>query len=252
MKKLPLYVALDMDDKKQAFSLAQKIAPYVTGFKIGPRFLIRYGPSLINQLKIYGKVFLDLKFFDIPSTMLSAVKSAFDQGADMVTIHAGAGESALKHLADLEIRLNTKRPFRILAVTVLTSFERKTLPPLVRVYTVSAHVKSLSDMVIKSGLKGLVCSGHEVKHLRQKYPSAYLLTPGVRMGLCIESKTNSHVRGPGSLLSTPSHHDQKRVISPRQALQAGANALVMGRPIYQSKDPLGVSVHLQKELADLL
>ena len=233
MKKLPLYVALDVDDVSKAKYLAQQTAPYIEGFKIGPRLLLKAGPSFINQLKPYGKVFLDLKFFDIPSTMLSAVKGAFEQGADMVTIHAKSGEVSLKLLAKLEKHLNHKRPFRILAVTMLTSFQQEDLPPLDKPYSIPTHVESLSNMVIKSGLKGLVCSGHEVKTLRKKHPTAYLLTPGLR-----------RQEGPQS-------QDQKRVVTPQSALLAGANALVMGRPIYQAKNPASFCAQLQKELSHI-
>ena len=274
MKKLPLYVALDVDNGKKAQQLAEKTAPYVEGFKIGPRLLLKTGPSLINQLKPYGKVFLDLKFFDIPSTMVSATQSAFSAGADMVTIHAGAGEPALKCLAKLSAQLNAKRPFRILAVTVLTSFERQHLPPLAKIYSLKAHVESLTHTVIKSGLNGLVCSSHEVATLRQKYPSAYILTPGIRQRVAKDARRSSDLSAKTTVPSlvrdsrgarcalrgndTGFHGndkmappDQKRVGTPQSALLAGANALVMGRPIYLAKDPAQVCSELQTELNTL-
>ena len=232
MKKLPLYVALDVDSTSQALQLAKETAPYVEGFKVGPRLLLRSGPAFISQLKLYGKVFLDLKFFDIPSTMLSAVQSAFEQGADMVTVHAMAGTETLQQLASLSAKLTNKRPFRILSVTVLTSFQQANLPPLAKAFSLKVHVESLANMVIKSGLRGLVCSGHEVVLLRQKYPSAYLLAPGLRLKT---RKANAKLYS----------QDQKRVFTPQSALQAGANALVMGRPIYQAKDPAQVCAQLQ-------
>ena len=231
MKKLPLYVALDVDDKEQALFVVKQTAPYIEGFKIGPRLLLRTGTSFITKIKPYGKVFLDLKFFDIPSTMGSAVESAFNRGADMVTVHAQAGETALKLLAGLEARLNTKRPFRILAVTVLTSLQQEHLPPLAKPYSVFSHVESLSDMVMKSGLKGIVCSGHEVTPIRKRHPSAYLLIPALR--------PQSGWQG---------QDDQKRVWTPQKALTAGANALVMGRSIYQSPDPAKVCAQLLHDM----
>ena len=306
MKKLPLYVALDVDDINQALHLAKKTAPYTEGFKIGPRLFLRAGPSLISQLRSYGKVFLDLKFFDIPSTMLSAVQSAFEKGADMVTIHAGAGETTLKQLSELEACLNAKRPFRILCVTVLTSFQQENLPPLAKAYSLSTHVESLANMVIKSGLKGIVCSGHEVATLRKKYPTAYILTPGLRprvaedrtcpfsidrnsvpsleeipVGMTAvpakqgndnpydqrdplmtavpakQGNDNPYDQRDPLMTAVPAKQgsakpDQKRVCTPQSALLAGANALVMGRPIYQAKDPAQVCVQLQTELADFL
>ncbi len=286
MKKLPLYVALDVDDREQALFVVRETAPYVEGFKIGPRLLLRYGTDLIPRIKPSGKVFLDLKFFDIPSTMLSAVESAFDMGADMVTVHAQAGEEALKMLAVLEARLKAKRPFRILAVTVLTSLQQNNLPPLAKPHSVLSHVESLTDMLIKSGLKGMVCSGHEVAHLRKRHPSAHLLIPGLRPrvggdkvdatplsdrdALHVSPQSGPQDEAPASdrdalhvsprvggdkVDATPlsdrdtkANQDQKRVWTPEQALRAGANALVMGRPIYQSPDPAKTCAQLLHDI----
>ena len=233
MKKLPVYVALDLDIEEQALLMAKEIAPYVEGFKIGPRLCLRNGSSFISKLKSYGKVFLDCKFFDIPSTMLSSVQTAFDLGVDMLTVHALAGEESLKKLAELESDLKIERDFRILAVTVLTSFTQRGLPSLLQTHSLYSHVESLSDMVIKSGLTGLVCSGSELIRLRKRYSKAYLITPGIRF-------TFSPVQ------------DQKRVFTPQKAIQDGASALVIGRPIYQSANPVEVCTQLQKELAPFL
>jgi len=229
MKKPPVYVALDVDEEKRALLIAGKTCPYVEGFKIGPRLYLKYGPAIISKLKPYGKIFLDFKFFDIPSTMMFSVRTAFHLGVDMLTVHAQAGEESLKRLADLETRLKLKRDFRILAVTVLTSFSYRSLPPLMRTQSLFSHAESLSDLVVKSGLSGLVCSGDEVAHLRKRHPHSYLLTPGIRF---ILNRTQ----------------DQKRVLTPRRAVQEGASALVIGRPIYESADPAGICMQLQKEL----
>lgn len=230
MKKLPVYVALDLDTEEQALLIAKEIAPYVEGFKVGPRLCLRNGSSFLSKLKSYGKVFLDCKFFDIPSTMLSSVQTAFDLGVNMLTVHALAGEESLKKLAKLENELRIERDFRILAVTVLTSFTQRSLPPMMQPQSLYSHVESLSNIVMKSGLTGLVCSGSELISLRKRYPKAYLLTPGIRFA------------------SSPTQ-DQKRVFTPQKAIQEGASALVIGRPIYQSADPVEVCAQLQKELA---
>ena len=227
---LPLYVALDIDGEEQALSLAHQVAPYVEGFKIGPRLLLRSGRSFISKMKVYGKVFLDFKFFDIPSSVRASVQTAWEQGADLVTVHAQVGEDSLKELADLEYRLKMKRDFRVLAVTVLTSFSQSRLPSFLKPVSIFSQVESLSDLVIRSGLSSLVCSGSEVRHLRQRHKKAYLLTPGIRL------KTSQFV------------DDQKRVWTPAQVLKAGASAFVMGRPIYNSKDPARVCSHLLDSL----
>ena len=230
MKKLPVYIALDLDEEEKALFVARETSPYVEGFKVGPRLGLKDGSSIISKLKSYGKVFLDFKFFDIPSTMVSSVQAAFNLGVDLVTVHSQAGEESLKRLAELEAQLKRKREFRILAVTVLTSFSQRSLPLLAQTQSLFSHVESLSDLVIKSGLSGLVCSGNEVAHLRKRHPDAYLLTPGIRFTL-------------------DSMQDQKRVFTPQKAIKSGASALVIGRPIYESTDPAGVCTQLQKELA---
>ncbi len=219
MKQLPLYVALDVDHVKQALLIAEQTTGYVEGFKVGPRLFFRSGQKLISKLRSLGKVFLDFKFFDIPSSMVGAVQSAFDLGADQVSVHASAGMEALKQLSILEKKLKTKREFRILAVTVLTSFSQTSLPNFSKSYSLFSQVESLADLVVKSGLTGLVCSGQEVAHLRKRYPQVYLLVPGVR------------------LLEETNHRDQKRVITPQKVLKLGANAFVMGRPIYGAQYP---------------
>ena len=225
-----MYVALDVDDTEKALSIAQEISPYVEGFKIGPRLVLKSGPTLISKLKVYGKIFLDFKFFDIPSTMESSVLSAFQQGVDLLTVHASVGEESLKRLADLEGSLKAKRDFRILAVTVLTSFSKDNLPPFMPKKSILSYVESLADLVIKSGLSALVCSGEEVAYLRDRHPFSYLVTPGIRLA---SNKTQ----------------DQKRVFTPEKAISSGASALVIGRPIYSAENPTKVCLDIQKLLA---
>ncbi len=222
-------MALDFDEPEKALFVVQKTSGLVLGYKIGPRLFFQGGSSLLSKIKKFGKVFLDFKFFDIPSTTLASVRSAFELGADSVTVHAQAGEETLKQLAELESQLRRKRDFQILAVTILTSFSQNTLPPLLRQQKILSHVESLSDMAVKSGLRGIVCSGMELAHLRKRHPEAYLLIPGIR-------------------LPSESFQDQSRVFSPEQALRAGASALVMGRSISRAEDPAQVCVQLQKSL----
>ena len=234
MNTLPVYVALDVDIEERALAIARQTAPYVKGFKIGPRLVLRKSSSFVKKLKDFNKkVFLDCKFFDIPSTMLASVQSAFDDGVDMVTVHAQAGETALKQLSQLEIKLNNQRCFRILAVTVLTSFSQRDLPAVNACFSISRQVEWLSDMAIRSGLSGLVCSGHEVSFLRNRYPHSYLVVPGIRLSNQVHIESS----------------DQNRIITPVQALKAGASVLVIGRPIYESKNPEQVCTQLQKSLS---
>jgi orotidine-5'-phosphate decarboxylase len=228
--KSPWFLALDVDDIDQARSLARQAAPYVGGFKLGPRLCLRFGSSLIEELSQIAPVFVDQKFFDIPSTMESAVRAAHACGANFVTIHALAGKEALMALAKVEAELNEVRPLQILAVTMLTSFTSQGLPPVLRDWPIATHVESLADLVFSSGLSGVVCSSEEVTSLRRKYPNAFLLVPGIRLS------------GGGT-------HDQKRVATPKSAMASGASALVIGRPVLEAPVPHEMAKQIFSDLA---
>ena len=213
MKKLPIFIALDLDTEKQALSFVEKTQKYVQAYKIGPRLYLGSGKQLIasiKQLAPEAQIFLDFKFYDIPSSTVEAVHSAFYVGADYVTVHACVGQESLSQLYQLEGRLSTERSFKILFVTVLSSFPSS--------LETEQKVFSLADMVYKTGLRGFVCSAWEARALRDKYPSAFLVTPGIR-------------------LEGDSQGDQKRVMSPEQALEAGSSALVMGRSLITKPNP---------------
>lgn len=212
----PLIVALDVDGRDEALRMADSLANVAGGFKLGPRLCLRYGRAFVGEIAERAPVFLDNKHFDIPSTMEAAVRASFDSGASVVTVHALAGSEALKKMAALEAQLNNERPFRILAVTILTSWDESSLPPVMTKQPISKHVTELADLCARSGLKSLVCSPHELDVLGSK--GLFLVTPGIRT----EAVTGE---------------DQKRVTGPREALQKGASALVVGRPIVQATDP---------------
>ena len=210
--KPPIFVALDVNSEDQAISLVEKTYLYVSGYKIGPRLYLKLGNSFLEKVKSYGDIFLDFKFFDIPSSTLEAVRSAYSTGASYVTVHALVGEETLKKLAILEQELNENRSFTILCVTVLSSESSSQ-------NSVQDKVEALADLVLKCGLKGLVCSPLEVRKLRDKYKDAFLVTPGIRF-------------------ETDSLDDQKRVMSPKEALDQGSSLLVIGRSIIRAEDPL--------------
>ncbi len=214
--KNPIILALDMNNADAAFKLAQEVGEIVGGIKVGPRLVMREGQSLITKLARLAPVFVDMKHFDIPSTMLSAVQASFDAGATLVTVHALAGKEALEECASLESKLNQQRPFKILAVTILTSWSDQTLPLNFQQKTVSEHVLELAGAAEEAGLTGLVCSGHELDLLA--YKKSYKVVPGIRMDL-------------------EEHQDQKRVMNPKEALSKGASALVVGRPILHANSP---------------
>lgn len=217
--KNPLCVALDVDHADKALQLVKQLSPLVGGFKLGPRLLLRFGSSLVQEISKVSPVFVDCKFFDIPSTMESSVRACFESGASLVTVHAASGKEALEKMAELECELNKQRPFRILAVTVLTSWNQDSFPPNLISMPVADHVVKLATFVKSCGLNSIVCSPEEIGLLKDK--NLYLLTPGIRF-------------------ATDNKGDQKRVMSPQQALDSGASALVVGRPILEASDPIAV------------
>lgn len=225
----PIFVALDVDNADQAIALIKQTRAFVGGYKVGPRLALRYGEPFLKEVARHGSMFVDNKYFDIPNTMESAVRSSFEVGAAFCTVHAQAGKEALSQLAELENELCKIRPFRILAVTILTSFKQETLPPMVSKIPIADQTVQLAKLVIENGLSGLVCSPDEVESLRKLFPDAYLVTPGVRM--------SGEDRG-----------DQKRVSDPVTALKRGASALVVGRPICESLEPAKAAMLYYEEI----
>lgn len=226
MPNNPIFVALDLDDAAKALSIAKQVEPFVGGFKVGPRLILREGASFVKKLAAMKPVFIDNKYFDIPSTMDAAIRATFEMGATYATIHAQSGSEAMKLLAQTEQELNQQRPFKILAVTILTSFAQNTLPPNSNKQDIATQVVDLASITIQSGLTGLVCSPHEAEILRSRHNNAFLVTPGIRLD--------------------GNAGDQKRIMGPKEAIKAGASALVIGRPIVEAKDPRAVAEQCMK------
>jgi orotidine-5'-phosphate decarboxylase len=218
--KNPLILALDVDSKEDAFKILDHVGDLVGGIKLGPRLNYRYGAEFVKEVAEIAPVFVDNKYFDIPSTMISSVRASFEAGATLVTVHALAGSEALRLLGKLEAELNQIRPFKILAVTVLTSWSEESMSASFHSWSIENHVRNLTQEVYASGLRGLVCSGHELEYLN--YPGLYKVIPGIRL--------SSDQSGSVS-------EDQKRIMTPKQAMKSGASALVIGRPILQSHQP---------------
>lgn len=216
----PLFVALDLDSAEDALHLAEQLSEVVGGFKIGPRLVYRYGSDFVKKVATHGPVFLDCKFFDIPSVMEASVQAAFDSGATLCTVHAQAGPVALQRLSKLEEKLNQQRPFQVLAVTILTSFSPESLPENWKEQPIADHVLQLAKLAQNSGIRGIVCSGEELP--------LFLDNPELK-------KLDKIV--PGIRMKSDDSQDQKRVVEPKEALSAGATMIVVGRPIVESKDP---------------
>ena len=219
----PIIAALDVPTAEQALKLAEQIAPAVGAFKIGKELFVAAGPDIVRRVRATGvSVFLDLKFHDIPNTVAKAVASAVRLDVQMLTIHtSGGGEmmrAAEKSAQDTAKSHGLSAPL-VLGVTVLTSSNNDTLAEIGCEADTEKQVSRLALLAVKSGLRGLVCSPLEIVALRKILPAhIQLVTPGIRTG-------------------AEKADDQKRTLTPHEAIQAGASWLVIGRPIYAAENP---------------
>lgn len=232
MKRDQLIVALDVENFKKAKKIVKILGSQVVFYKVGMRLFTQEGPSLIRWLKKNNKkVFLDLKFHDIPNTVAQAVESATSLGVDLLTIHASGGPEMMKaavESAKVNARKFRKKRPQIFAVTILTSISDLSYLGISK--KVSEQVLSLAALSLKSGVDGVVCSPEEIKILKKKFGEKLkVLSPGIRF-------------------NEESKDDQKRVATPRQALMDGADYLVVGRPILHSSSPTEVVKRIFKSL----
>jgi len=219
----PILVALDVPEREQALALVRELAPAVGGFKVGSELFTSAGPEITRAIRATGAaVFLDLKFHDIPNTVAKAVAAACRLDVQMLTVHASGGlemmRAAEQAAEETSRRAGQPVPL-VLGVTVLTSMDGGTLSELGWKPDVGKQVERLAELAVRAGLRGLVCSPLEIARLRQILPEAIeLVTPGIRTG-------------------TEKADDQKRTLTPREAIEAGASWLVIGRPIYGAPNP---------------
>jgi orotidine-5'-phosphate decarboxylase len=220
----PIIVALDVPTPDAAIDLAVRLAPVVGAFKIGKELFTAAGPDIVRGVRATGaKVFLDLKFHDIPNTVAKAVASAVRLDVQMLTIHASGGSAMMRaaerSAQETALQCGCNAPL-VLAVTVLTSMDGQELSAVGCGSDVGRQVERLAKLAVDAGLRGLVCSPLEIVQLRQLLPdSVQLVTPGIRTG-------------------AEGVDDQKRTLTPREAMDAGASWLVIGRPITASPNPL--------------
>ena len=212
-----LIVALDFPSAHDAIDFIDRLEGACRWFKVGLELFLAAGGAIVQTLRSRGySVFLDLKFHDIPNTVASAVRSVGPLGAELLTVHASGGPAMLAAAAEAAAGLAL--PPRLLAVTVLTSMDRAQLAATGSLRSPEEEVLLLARMAFASGIHGFVCSPEESASLRSALPESLLVTPGIRPA------------GAGA-------GDQKRIATPAAALAAGANYLVVGRPITQAKNP---------------
>ena len=212
-----LIVALDFPSGPRALDLVDRLEGACRWFKVGLELYLAAGGSIIETLRRRGhSVFLDLKFHDIPNTVAAAVRSVGPLGAEFLTVHATGGPAMLAAAAEAAAALAD--PPKLLAVTVLTSMDRAQLAATGTLRSPAEEVLLLARMAFANKIDGFVCSPQEAGSLRSALPEAVLVTPGIRPA--------------GSAMA-----DQKRVATPSAAIAAGANYLVVGRPITHAPDP---------------
>ena len=211
-------MALDLPSAAGARQVVQTLGETVTTYKVGKQLFTAEGPGIVRDLVSSGrKVFLDLKFHDIPNTVAGAVRSAAELGVSMLTVHAAGGSKMLKAAVDAAAQ-SAAKPM-ILAVTVLTSLSDSDLHEIGISGSVLAQVLRLGALARSAGCGGLVASAHEARELRRELGDGFeIITPGVR---------------PAGAAAG----DQARVLTPAEAIQAGATRLVVGRPIVEAKNP---------------
>lgn len=210
----PIFVGIDTGNQDRAEALARAVAPYVGGLKLGLEFFMANGPAGVRQMAAFGlPIFLDVKLYDIPNTVAGAMRSLSELDLAIINVHASGG-SAMMRAAREACAPATK----VIGVTVLTSMDATDLADAGVTATPAAQVMRLAALTRNAGLDGVVCSGAEVAQLKAAWADGLFVVPGIRPE--------------GSAVG-----DQKRVMTPAEAQQAGASILVIGRPITAANNP---------------
>jgi len=225
----PIFVAVDTPDLDRALTLAKAVRGHAGGLKLGLEFFAALGPAGVSRVAAEGlPIFLDLKLHDIPNTVAKAVEALAPLQPAILTVHATGGHEML-----LAAKRAAPPATKVVAVTLLTSLDAGDLSDLGMQRSPSDQVAHLAWMVRDSGVDGIVCSGAEVKQARSAWPDGFFVVPGIRpVGADVA--------------------DQKRVVTPSQALDDGASVLVIGRPITGAADPAAaiadIAASLKKEV----
>lgn len=215
----PIVVALDYDNRDKALAFVDQINPQDCRLKVGKEMFTRFGPQLVHDLQSRGfDVFLDLKFHDIPNTAAKAVAAAADLGVWMVNVHASGGARMMQAAREALVPFGQDAPL-LIAVTVLTSMEASDLVDIGITLSPAEHAERLARLTQQCGLDGVVCSAQEAVRFKSALGQEFkLVTPGIRPE--------------GSAAG-----DQRRIMTPQLAQQAGVDYMVIGRPVTQSENP---------------
>ena len=226
-----LILALDLPDRESALKILDELRGKLEWVKIGLQMYLKYGANFVREVSGMGfKIFLDLKLFDIPNTVASAVESVSALPVSMLTIHASGGREMMRRAVESAAERNPE--LLILGVTVLTSFDADSLAETGVELEPEWQVEKLAKLAVDSGLKGLVCSPLEIEGLRSILPEdTVLVTPGIRP-------------------SGSSADEQKRIMTPADAARAGSDFIVVGRPIFKAENPAFAISKILEEIAN--
>ena len=226
-----LILALDLPDRESALKILDELRGKLEWVKIGLQMYLKYGANFVREVSGMGfKIFLDLKLFDIPNTVASAVESVSVLPVSMLTIHASGGREMMRRAVESAAERNPE--LLILGVTVLTSFDADSLAETGVELEPEWQVEKLAKLAVDSGLKGLVCSPLEIEGLRSILPEdTVLVTPGIRP-------------------SGSSADEQKRIMTPADAARAGSDFIVVGRPILKAENPAFAVSKILEEIAN--
>lgn len=235
-----LIVALDKDNLAEAMTLVDTAGAEVEWYKIGSQLFCKEGPKAVQELKKRGKkIFLDLKFHDIPNTVANAVANAVVMGVDMVNVHATGGTEMMQRSIEAANKMSKDKNHipLVIAVTVLTSMNHESLNEVLNTegsgISPAKQVIHLAKLAKKSGLHGVVCSAHEIQIIKKECGSDFaLIVPGIRPA--------------GSAVG-----DQKRVMTPLEAAKAGADFIVVGRPVLLADNPSDAAKKINQELQSI-
>ncbi|MFC3214162.1 MULTISPECIES: orotidine-5'-phosphate decarboxylase [Novosphingobium] len=225
MNHNPVYLALDLPRLDAAEALARKVAGHIGGIKLGLEFFCAHGHHGVHELHKVGlPIFLDLKLHDIPNTVAGAMQAIHVLRPSIVTVHAAGGRAMME-----DAKAAAGENCKVVAVTVLTSLDGEDLSAIGVDANPYDQALRLADLAHSAGLDGIVCSGHEVEAVHKQWKNGYFVVPGLRPS---DGKSG----------------DQKRTVTPRQARDAGASVLVIGRPISRAEDPLAAARAIEATL----
>lgn len=226
MSRSPIYLALDLPRLDAAEALARKVSGHIGGLKLGLEFFCAHGHHGVHEIARIGlPIFLDLKLHDIPNTVAAAMQSIHVLEPAIVTVHAAGGRAMME-----DAKAAAGERCKVVAVTVLTSLDERDLARTGIMGTPRDQALRLAELAQAAGLDGIVCSGHEVADIHRQWKDGFLVVPGLR-------PDNGKANG-----------DQKRTVTPREARDAGASVLVIGRPISRAEDPLATARAIEATL----